>query len=168
MIGDSEIEVIDNFLSPLDFRKITTKVLKYDFPWYYFNHVNYTNDSVGDYNFQFVHPVFHDCQSINSGVECIKPVLDRLNVTALIRVKFNLNPRTSELIEHGYHVDNLHPASKSAILYLNSNDGYTIFDGGKKVDSVENRLVKFDATIPHSGTSCTNEKRRIVLNINYF
>ena len=56
----------------------------------------------------------------------------------------------------------------TSILYLNTNDGYTIFEDGTKIESVENRLVTFDSHIKHSGTSCTNQKVRLVLNMNYF
>ena len=46
--------------------------------------------------------------------------------------------------------------------------GYTSFEDGTKVESVENRFVTFDSDIKHSGTTCTNQKVRLVLNINYF
>ena len=57
---------------------------------------------------------------------------------------------------------------KGAILYLNTNDGYTCFEDGNKIKSIENRFVAFDSSLKHSGTTCTDEPRRIVLNINYF
>ena len=31
----------------------------------------------------------------------------------------------------------------TSILYMNTNNGYTIFENGDKVESVENRLVTF-------------------------
>jgi hypothetical protein len=51
-------------------------------------------------------------------------------------------------------------------LDLNSNNGYTLFDDGVKVLSVENRLVLFDCTRLHTGASCTDADDRLVLNIN--
>ena len=47
------------------------------------------------------------------------------------------------------------------------NDGYTYFEDGKKIKSVENRLTKFDNITYHSGTTCTDNNKRVVININY-
>jgi len=78
-----------------------------------------------------------------------------------------MNPRTSKIVEHSFHIDVPFKCT-TGILYLNSNDGYTSFEDGTKVESVENRFVTFDSGIKHSGTTCTNQKVRLVLNINYF
>ena len=56
----------------------------------------------------------------------------------------------------------------TAILYVNSNNGYTLFEDGTKVESVENRIVLFDSNLRHTGTTCTEEKVRIVVNFNFF
>ena len=56
----------------------------------------------------------------------------------------------------------------TSIYYVNSNDGYTEFKDGTIIESVENRLVIFPSDMRHTGTTCTNAKNRIVVNINYF
>ena len=56
---------------------------------------------------------------------------------------------------------------KTAIFYINSNNGYTVFKDNSKVISRENRLCLFNGHIEHAGVSCTDARRRIVLNINY-
>jgi len=56
----------------------------------------------------------------------------------------------------------------TAILYMNTNNGYTKFEDGTKVESVANRMITFPANMKHSGTSCTDEKTRVVINFNYF
>ena len=56
---------------------------------------------------------------------------------------------------------------KTAIFYINTNNGYTLFKDGTKVDSVQNTMLIFDGSLDHCGVSCTDQKRRIVLNINY-
>ena len=50
---------------------------------------------------------------------------------------------------------------------MNTNDGYTEFETGEIVKSVANRLVTFDSSIKHLGTSCTDQIDRKVLNINW-
>ena len=59
---------------------------------------------------------------------------------------------------------------KTAILYMNNNNGATILDDTKKIkiDSIENRMVVFDSQIKHCALIQSDSKRRIILNINYF
>jgi hypothetical protein len=65
------------------------------------------------------------------------------------------------------HNDSNIPGSLTAIFYLNTCDGYTIFNDGDKIYSVENTLIIFPGRLLHCGTTCTNENRRLVININY-
>ena len=55
----------------------------------------------------------------------------------------------------------------TSILYMNTNNGYTEFQNGAIVESIENRMVVFPAEMKHRGTSCTDEKIRVVINFNY-
>jgi len=94
------------------------------------------------------------------------PLLDKLDVRCLIRIKANLYPNTEILHEHPMHID--YPFSHSAaILSLNTCDGYTKLKDGTKIDSVANRVLLHDPSIEHCGTSTTNVNARINLNINY-
>ena len=79
------------------------------------------------------------------------------------------------IIENLFHVDNIVDLSEeklkqltTSIFYINTNNGYTIFEDGTKVESVANRLLTFPTNMKHTGTSCTDEKTRIVINFNYF
>ena len=93
----------------------------------------------------------------------------KLNCKVLIKIKLNLNPRRSTIMEHGFHVDNDLPKAKTAVLYFNDNNGYTLFEKtGEKVYSKENRIVIFDNHLKHTGTTCTDKKRRVVMNINFY
>ena len=93
----------------------------------------------------------------------------KLNCKVLIKMKLNLNPRRSTIMEHGFHVDNDLPKAKTAVLYFNDNNGYTLFEKtGEKVYSKENRIVIFDNHLKHTGTTCTDKKRRVVMNINFY
>ena len=56
----------------------------------------------------------------------------------------------------------------TAIYYVNTNNGYTEFEDGSRVESIENRLVTFPSYMKHTGTTCTDQKRRIVINFNYY
>ena len=85
----------------------------------------------------------------------------------IVKIKANLNNRTEKIIKHGYHTDNKLDC-KTAIYYVNTTNGPTKFETGEIVDCVENRIVIFDNRIRHTGTTCTDEKTRCVLNFNYY
>ena len=82
-------------------------------------------------------------------------------------MKLNCNYPTDKTMEHGFHIDT-EENSKTSIFYMNTNNGYTKFeDNGEIVKSVQNRMITFDSSIIHSGSSCTDEYNRLVLNINW-
>ena len=68
---------------------------------------------------------------------------------------------------HGYHTD-FPFECKTAIFYINSNNGLTLFKNGQIIESVENRMVIFNSQLEHTGTTSTDTKNRIVVNFNYF
>ena len=94
------------------------------------------------------------------------PIGDSLGIKKLYRVKANLTPRTAEHRFTGYHLDGF-DCPHTAIYYINSNNGWTDFKNGDKVESVANRVVIFDSNLEHQAVSCTDEKVRVVINFNY-
>ncbi len=59
----------------------------------------------------------------------------------------------------------------TAIFYINTNNGKTLIKENnkiKEISSLENRVVIFDGRLKHAGTTCTDAKNRIVINLNYF
>jgi hypothetical protein len=57
---------------------------------------------------------------------------------------------------------------KTAIYYLNTNNGATRFEDGTEISSVENRFVVFDSDNSHTAVSCTDQKARFLINFNYY
>jgi hypothetical protein len=96
----------------------------------------------------------------------LDPLIKKISPSYIYRVKVNLGTRTSTPIVGGFHSDTDFN-NTTAIFYLNNNNGYTIFEDGSKIDSVENRLVVFDSNIQHSGVSQTDSNIRCVINLNY-
>ena len=100
--------------------------------------------------------------------------MEKIKAVSLWRIKANLLTRTPNIVENSFHVDMTKlPEEKlkqwtTAIFYVNTNNGYTEFEDGTKVESVANRMVTFPANLKHRGTSCTDEKTRVVINFNYF
>ena len=56
---------------------------------------------------------------------------------------------------------------KTAIFYINSNNGFTVLENDTKIESIENRLLLFNGSKKHHSTSCTNSGARININFNY-
>lgn len=127
------------------------------------------------YNFQFVHMFYggsdYEFRVISRHWDMIIPMLDHFKARTLFRVKANLTTRTPERFTYSMHKDVNLPKDvpfKTAIFYLNTNDGKTIFeDTGEEIDSVANRLLVFDGHRRHAGTSSTDVKNRVVINFNF-
>jgi hypothetical protein len=137
---------------------------------------------------------YNDDIPMSPFLEVVDPILSKIKRTALIRVKANLLTRTPEIIKNQLHhdvgpndqrpgppysfqSDEIPPDTYSdekldhittAIFYVNTNNGYTELEDGTKIESVANRFVSFPGNTLHTGTSCTDEKIRVVVNFNYF
>jgi hypothetical protein len=167
-MNSEDYEIIDNFLDPMSLALLKATMLQYDFPWGYDSVVTEHSDTEIN-QYQFSHPFYKNDTVTSEFFYAMAPIIEKINPVKLIRVKANLNPRTEENFEHGYHIDyeNTFPNHKSAVFYLNTNNGYTLFEDGTKIESVENRFVSFKTSIRHTGSTCTDVNRRVVINFNY-
>ena len=162
----SRYEIIDNFLPDEVFSSIQEHFMGRDLSWYYQSAVS-SPDSEKDPPFYFTHAVFFDYK-VNSDVfNRIFPLIQKIEPTALIRIKANLYPNSSSIIEHDWHTD-FPSEHKAAIFYINTNNGFTILEDGTKIESVANRLLKFDGSKMHKSTTCTDSKVRVNIGFNYF
>jgi hypothetical protein len=121
------------------------------------------------YNQQLVHGFYLDKPGVkieSKQFGLVRPLVESLGPARLLKVKLNLTTRKERNVEYGLHVDTRLRGATTAIYYLNTNDGYTVFEDGTKVASVGNRMVVFDAGLRHTGASCTDADFRLVLNIN--
>ena len=173
----SSIKIYDNFLDEYDATNLERIFCdESGIPWHYQSTVvsDYDDEDINDsdYNFQFTHRIYNDFEFVSEFKKFIFPIFTKLGVKVLIRAKFNLRPRAPRIYESVMHNDipnfNGDLPYKTAIYYLNSNDGYTIFESGEKINSVANRIISFDGEVKHAGTTCTDKNNRVVLNINYF
>ncbi len=160
------IQVEDNYLDKDSFKIINETMSSDIFPWFYNEEKVYDTGKDNLFNYQFTHLFYKDFKINSQHFEILNPLLFQMNVKALVRVKANLNPISDRLIEYDKHEDQEFKC-KGAIYYINSNNGYTMFDN-EKVESKENRIVFFDTDIKHFGTNSTNCKNRMVINFNYF
>jgi hypothetical protein len=164
-------EVFDNYLDKDSFKVLKSVfVNNYNFPWYY-NEIITKENLNEEFNLdrhQFTHVLYRENQGVSSDFyQYVVPLVDKINSPLLMRVKANLATRTEKHVEGGFHTDSK-LNHKTAVFYLNTNNGYTLFENGEKVESLENRLVVFNSDVLHTGVSQTDTKIRCLLNINYF
>ena len=161
------MKIIDDFLSPSDFKITQNFFQSPDFLWYYNEGI--ANHKQGLDQFQFVHPFFDISKpSQTDWSPFLQPILTKLNAQYIFRIKANLRPRTSQGVLSDFHTD-MNLNQQTAIFYLNTNNGYTKFkeETLDDVPSVANRLLTFFGHLQHCGCSATDCNNRIVLNINY-
>ena len=182
------IKVVDNFLKKSELQKVQNVIYCKFFEWYWLddpsntatgkpfptpfvdNREKYTpdsnqNDGLPWYlNHVFYHQPIYYSKSFQSIAEVFQT---KIETKSLIRIKANCYPIGTKLEEHGMHQD-FKWKHKGALFALNTCDGYTRFETGEKIMSVENRMIFFDPSIKHTSTNTTNMKKRININFNYF
>ena len=118
--------------------------------------------------FGLSHMVYaHKIISPNFFHEIISTVGKSLDIKALMRIKLNMYQNTETIKEHGMHID-YDFSHKAAIYSVNTCDGYTKLKDGTKIDSIANRLLLFDASLPHTSSTTANQTVRVNINFNYF
>jgi len=170
--------VKDDVLSDHDLKKLREEF--YNSPWMYDQHkVNIKEKRDDLHNHQLVHHLYMNYRPVSPLFEKTYPILNKLTSIgvpplSIIRMKANMTFATDIHYESGMHIDEQGLLDESfdtgvwtAIYYFNNNNGYTLFEDGTKVESKANRLVIFDAYTEHCGVSCTDQKNRMVLNINF-
>lgn len=157
------MKVYKNFLKNEDFLKIKNVLLNDSFPWFFCKKIV---DS--EKHFQFFHNFYRDYSINSSFFNLLNPIVEKINPISIVRIKANLLCKTDKNEEHGMHVDYDNPKITTAIFYCNTNNGYTKFKDGTKIKSEENKFIEFNANQEHTGSSCTDEKVRIVINFNYY
>jgi hypothetical protein len=168
-----QVKVFDNYLPDLVFKNLVHSITTV--PWKYDDIVasEYNDQSTCDkrYDWQMSHHFYNHPFHRSDEFNIIQPLLEKINPVVLYRAKLNLTTVSNNIEEHGFHVD-YEPIEDgkiftSAVYYLNTNDGYTKFQDGTKIESVANRLVVFPTDLEHTGSTCTNAKNRLVLNLVY-
>jgi hypothetical protein len=168
-------KIIDNFLATEDHEKIHyTLCESANFPWFFYNYVLSENmDKKNESNIMLRH-VFYQAffnqetiMEISPQINLLKPLLWQIHPASLIRLTANLYPKTEQKMLHGFHKD-FQYESWTAVYYVNTNNGYTILQDEVEIESIANRLLVFPTTTMHSPTTCTDQKSRVVVNVNFF
>ena len=155
------MKIIDDFLSEDEYHNLRSFIQDSRFPWTY-------GKTISESKFCQLTHCFYQYDEPTTFFQNVEFFRERLDMASLVRIKANLNPVTETLQIHDDAWHNDFDDMTTAIYYLNTNNGFTKFENGDKVDSVANRIVIFDSNLKHTGTSCTDDYARVLLNINYF
>ena len=154
-----------NFLPKDYFKKLQEEICGPNFPWYYLDYlVSTPKDKISN----FYHLIYQYSKPNSEYYKLLEPLIEAIGPIALIRVRINFYIKSNKAFETSFHNDVSDSKEKyrTAILYLNTNNGCTKFKN-KKVKSEENTLVDFDGDTLHSAVSATDNKK-ILININYY
>jgi len=158
------MEIINNFIQDKTiFDSIKNLLMSYTFPYYYSDSTAHEKDK-SDYHFSHI---LYDKNQQNSNYfnQITMPILGRLEFNYLHRVKVNCYTKKPEHINTAMHTD-MPEKHMVALFSINNNNGYTLFESGEKILSVENQLVLFDGNLKHCSVAQTDENIRINININ--
>ena len=188
-----EYQVIDNFLDEKYFNELQSLLLSNQFPWYAEKGVVRPEDE-GENLFFMVHALYAGNVPQSEFYNKLIPLLHKLGVSCLLRIKANFFPNTPKIFEHAMHTDyeaergyttfdkdgnvieskmvkrdssDKQQASSGALLYINTCDGYTKLEDGTKIESVANRVLLHNPMNEHCSTTTSNAHARINININY-
>lgn len=182
-MSKSKVKIYDNFLTKEEWKIVHHFFFRAEdnaIHWRWSPSITGGKMPVDKETGQFTAGFFYADEGVRPGRDLenwlsIAPVLNAIRFTepeksdlSWLRVKANLNPCACSHNQLGaWHQDFPIEGATTAIFYLNTNNGWTQFEDGTKVESVANRLVTFPATYNHVGFACTDKSVRIVLNINY-
>jgi len=162
-----QYKIIDNFLDKVSFKHIKDFILAENFQWFLSKKIAVKNENTKDNAIYFYHLIYKDNLVFSNVIKVLAPLIKKLDVKALIRIKINLYPNQDKFIIHTPHTD--YPYKhKGAIFYINTNNGYTLLENKIKIKSIANRLLLFNSSKKHSSTSCTDKRRRVNINFNFF
>ncbi len=178
---NDNIKIIDNYLGEEENVKMKESMLDRRFPWNIAAKVgkpDLDGCNVSPLNNQVCH-YFVDKNIVTSEhLSVIKEITNKFNAKKIWRIKANCELGTTTAYESDFHYDQttIGPSTghkelpihqiTNAIYYLNTNNGYTEFKDGTKVETVCDRLVTFPNNLLHRGVSQTDCMYRIVINFN--
>ena len=157
------IQIIDNFLPEEEFKSIQSFMMGGEFNWFYKEGMTYKDDGL----FYMVHMFYQpDVGSNSEYLPIWNTFMNKVEAKKCMRIKANLTFKTPTIEPRPLHYD--FSVGKTAVFYINNNNGYTEFESGVRVKSVANRVCIFDSNLQHRGTTHTeDDHQRIVVNFNY-
>ena len=153
----------DDFLTMEEFDQLDSIINNPFFPWFYQTVQTWDDDPF------FCHTLYHADEPQSEFYRPVQTIFKKyMKWTSMYRLNVNFCTKGST---SNFHTDtngkDNEEVMTTSIFYLNTNNGYTEFEDGSTVDSVQNRLVTFPTNTSHKVVGQTDTDKRIVLNFNY-
>lgn len=161
------IKEIKNYLDLENFNEIKNLLTSNEFPWFLNEFKVEPNKQNKIYDWQFTHIFYRNFTICSQYFNFLNSLINKINPISIVEIKVNLTPAYHKIESFDMHTDFNLKNVKTGIFYINTNDGLTIFENKKQFKSEENKFIYFPCDLKHTGTTHTNTKQRIVLNINW-
>jgi len=173
--NNDDVRIQENFLVEKDFVILRDIVTSGEFPWFFNPFQVYDEEDQSLSPGKFYHQIYEGNVPYTQFYNHHLPIMHKLKASILMRIKINLNLRLSEPFYSPFHTDISRLTQDgppvefitTSIFYINTNNGYTEFEDGTKIESVANRLITFPTKTKHRGVTQTDKQTRIVINFNY-
>jgi|TARA_R100000093_G_C1937277_1_gene70817 pectate lyase len=159
-----KIKIEDDFLPKDEFDNLKNILTGASFPWFYNDRITDKGDPAPFY--YFTHMFYREPGITSEWFHLFHNFLNKIECKSILRLKGNLHVNQNITRKNRPHAD-YDFTHKGCIYYINTNNGATYF-GKKAVLPKENRAVFFDPSLKHNSSECTDNKRRICINMNYF
>jgi len=167
-----KVQIFNNFLDQEVFLEIKKFIMSPRCQWRYVNYIAHKdgrdndNDGYFVHSFKDCHPqTFEDRYPESPYFPLIVKILDKIQYQNILRIRSSLYPRRDVQKPDPFHMDYNFP-HRVCILYVNTNNGYTMLESGEKIPSVENQLATFDGSEKHCSVVQTDTSARYIVNIN--
>ena len=167
-----KVQIFNNFLDQEVFLEVKKFIMSPRCQWRYVNYIAHKdgrdndNDGYFVHSFKDCHPqTFEDRYPESPHFPLIAKILDKIKYQNILRIRSSLYPRRDVQKPDPFHIDYDFP-HKVCIFYVNTNNGYTMFENGEKIPSVENQLATFDGNEKHCSVVQTDTSARYIVNIN--
>ena len=172
----SKIEIIDNFLNKEDFEELRKFLMSPNSQWRFVDFIAHKDGRDQDKDGYFVHSFtdrdpnsFVERFEVSPHLRKVDKLMDsikkKLKFREILRIRSSLYPRREKQKPDPFHVD-YNFNHKVCIFYVNTNNGFTLFESGEKVNSIANRLLIFDGLEKHCSVVQTDATARYIININ--
>ena len=158
------MKIINKALSKEKYEHTYEVMNSTNFPWYY------SDSSVDGDNVSYFSHLFIAFGKSNSDFTyLVEPFYSLMKPSKLLHIRANLTVSKTKVFKTPFHKDHhkQDPKHRTAIYYLNNNNGYTEFKD-EKIKCVENKLIIFNSETKHKAVAQTDTDTRIVINFNYF
>ena len=170
-----KFEIIDNFLNEDDFLELKKFITTPRCDWRFISSITFKDKKTSN-NGYFVHSFcardpqsfeerFRESPHLQKLDKLMKKIKEKVNYKNILRIRSSLYPRRDFQSPNDFHVDYEFP-HKVCLFYVNTNNGYTQFEKGEKIPSVENQLLIFDGLERHCSVVQTDTAARFIININ--